>query len=291
MKNTVKNNLLVLRIPLLLGLLIMIGFSACNDDAEEQLTEETIIEETAFAANVFTDLEYDVEEALAIMMPAGGRVQIGERLGECVEKNLDEPEDGGFPKVITLIFSGDCEYPNGRNKRGTIQITISGPGFEIGSEVKVEFLDFYVNNHQIEGTRVRIRSGEYQWTSAFENGKLITPEGDVFTREANHVHTIIAGMETIARFDNVVEITGSANGIGPNGMAYSKTITVPLISARDCPWIKAGVIVTLAGEQERMLDFGDGTCDNEALLTIDGESETITMDCKVKRKVRWWRRR
>jgi hypothetical protein len=73
-----------------------------------------------------------------------------------------------------------------------------------------------------------------------------------------------------------------------NGKIFSKTITYPLTKTGACRFITEGT-VTFArnGEKFAELDYGDGTCDDVATITKDGETRQITIG---RRLWRIWRR-
>jgi hypothetical protein len=286
MKNATEKKSFLLRLAIMTGLGFVLSISSCNDDSSE-FDEETILEETAFAENVFTDITNDAE-AMSNLVVEGGRMNTGEEsFPTCVTRTLQQPEEGNFPKVVTINYAPDCEFTYGRQKEGTLEITLTGHLDETGSQMIIKYIDFYINGYKIEGTHIRTRNSPVECGFVLENGKITTPEGKEFTRSANRVRTMTAGMETIITSDDEFETTGSSSGFLPSGVSYSKTITTPLVSARNCPWIKSGVVETITENQNRLLDFGDGECDNLAVLTVNGESEEITMDFRMKhRKIR-----
>jgi len=78
--------------------------------------------------------------------------------------------------------------------------------------------------------------------------------------------------------DDVYEITGDGNGTTRNDIDYTLEISTPLRVQLDCRWITEGIItLTPEGYQDRVLDYGDGECDNKARVTIGEYDETITL--------------
>ena len=69
-----------------------------------------------------------------------------------------------------------------------------------------------------------------------------------------------------------------ANGVNRNGKAYDIKITKPLIKRFGCSYIESGIVeLTPEGLSTRTIDYGDGTCDNKAKLTINGNSFDFTL--------------
>ena len=63
------------------------------------------------------------------------------------------------------------------------------------------------------------------------------------------------------------------------------TITTPLIKAAGCFFITEGVEeIAPAGKSTRTVDYGDGTCDDIANVTVDGETTEITIGSLRKKR-------
>ena len=271
----------------LVSVILMFGLAACSDTDDSSVDPESVLEETAFTENVFTELKSDVDAAVDISGLSNGRFGRGFGRGDCATRTVEEPEEGGYPKVITIEYTDDCDNGHGMSKSGKIIITLTDSVNVVGAQIIQTFEDFYVNGNLIEGTRTRTIVSETVYTTTLEGGKITTEDGDVFTREATRTFEMIAGMDTEERSDDVFEITGSASGVSSEGVTYSKTITEALVKSKDCPWITSGVIETEADGVTSTLDFGDGDCDNVATITNeDGTEEEITMDFRIKRRHR-----
>ncbi|MBX2842959.1 MAG: hypothetical protein KTR26_14405 [Flammeovirgaceae bacterium] len=285
MKNSkiMKNQLMNFK-SIIAALIFSVALISCQNEGDN-LSSDEVLDATAFSENAFNDLSYDIDDATVDIEFSNGRRGIGFK--DCATRNIEEPEEGGYPKTITIEFGEDCTNPAGHSKSGKIIIILTGAKDEVGSQKIVEFEDFYVNDNKVEGKRTITYLGDYTYSIVMEGGKITTPEGEVITREANKERKMIEGMDTEIRSDNVFQITGTASG-SAEGTSYSKEITTPLISSLNCPWIKSGVIETTIGETIATLDFGDGTCDNLAVRTVDGESEEIEMDFRIRRRV--WKR-
>src|SRR5690606_39417748 len=66
-------------------------------------------------------------------------------------------------------------------------------------------------------------------------------------------------------------LSGSGNGVAFNGTSFNVTITEPLVLNGDCRFITKGKAeVTPSGMSTRTIDFGDGTCDTEVGIVING---------------------
>ena len=87
-----------------------------------------------------------------------------------------------------------------------------------------------------------------------------------------------AGDTTLLIFDDVYSITGSATGVDRNGDPFTANITTALIVKLNCPWITQGTIEIAAGANPTVtLYYGDGTCDNDATVSVNGNTFIIQL--------------
>jgi hypothetical protein len=73
----------------------------------------------------------------------------------------------------------------------------------------------------------------------------------------------------------VVEVFGTANGVNRVGKAFSVNIpqASPLIKHKNCQYIDKGILeLTPEGFKTRTVDFGNGTCDDDATFTVNGST-------------------
>lgn len=184
----------------------------------------------------------------------------------------------------TVTFD-NCTLPNGNVVDGTI--IISGSlNFDTPSHtISYSFVDFHHNNILIEGNRTIVRSLQSTATLAAVHPvanmsidmTVTFPNGNVYHREGNRVRELIEGFGTpMIWADNVFSISGSWTTTFPAGTRTS-TITTPLRVEADCPHIVSGVVNTVGTNNTATLDYGNGDCDNQATLTVNGNTTTITL--------------
>nr|WP_294775447.1 hypothetical protein [uncultured Flavobacterium sp.] len=184
----------------------------------------------------------------------------------------------------TVTFD-NCTLPNGNVIDGTI-IVSGSLNFDTPSHtISYSFVDFHHNDILIEGNRTIVRSFQSTATLAAAHPvanmsidmTLTFPNGNVYHREGNRVREMIEGFDTpMVWADNVFSISGSWTTTFPAGTRTS-TITTPLRVEADCPHIVSGVVTTVGTNNTATLDYGNGDCDNQATLTINGTTTTITL--------------
>jgi hypothetical protein len=63
-----------------------------------------------------------------------------------------------------------------------------------------------------------------------------------------------------------------------NGDTVQANIQTPLLKAVDCQWIKQGsILITPSNKPVRLLDYGNGNCDNQATITVNNIVHNITL--------------
>jgi hypothetical protein len=73
--------------------------------------------------------------------------------------------------------------------------------------------------------------------------------------------------------DDVISITGNSSGKNRLGRTFTTDITSGLIKRSDCKYITSGTLeLTPEGLRTRTVDFGNGTCDDDATFTVNGQT-------------------
>lgn len=73
----------------------------------------------------------------------------------------------------------------------------------------------------------------------------------------------------------VSEVFGTSNGINRQGRAFTVSIpqSTPLIKHKGCQFIDKGIMtLTPEGFKERIVNFGPGTCEDDATFTVNGNT-------------------
>jgi hypothetical protein len=281
-KHTMKKSLFSLAVLFLAVAL----FQSCkkDDSTSANNTDQTTAQDIT-ASNDLTEIaDAEVEDALADNFTAGS----ADDRGGCAQITYAQPQ-GTWPNTITIDYGTGCNQPSGIIVKGKIIVVQSNAITVSGAVRQVTYDNFFVENVQISGNRTLTNAGlnaaGQPYFTKTGSETLTFPDGDVATRNINHVRTMVEGYNTPqVRADNVWQVTGTDTGVNRNGNDYTVTITSPLVRKFTCPWIVSGVITLVVDTKTRTLDFGDGTCERDATLTrADGEVREI----KIRR--RWWR--
>ncbi len=267
----------------LIVLAMMLTMTACKRDKDNTVDVE---EDTYYADDqARMDQSFNDAQTLADQAYETGNVQMKggpSILGACATVTRDTTST---PRKITIDFgTTNCLCNDGRLRRGKIIITYTGKYRDSGSVKTIGFDGYYVNNNQVLGTKTvtnmgRNSSGQLYYNIAVNGMMILNTTGDTVKHVASRVRTWVNGESTTLLSDDEYRITGSGTNTRASGKVVNYNITSALLVALNCNWIKEGTIaITPAGASAaRVLDFGTGTCDDQATISYNGKTRTITL--------------
>jgi hypothetical protein len=187
-----------------------------------------------------------------------------------------------FPKTVIIDFGTGCLGRDGKLRKGKIVSIYTGPMFIPGNKTSTTFVDYSVDSFKIEGTHTvenTSTSNKKEWTVKVIDGKITnTNSGNWKKWRSTKTHTQVEGNGTpLYPLDDVFQITGNASGSNSNGNSWTALITEPLIKKLTCHWIVKGTVRITRNNNVAVLDYGDGSCNNKAVITINGISHNITL--------------
>lgn len=220
----------------------------------------------------------EVEDGATLKSGSSNPCNPGQMVGQCATVTEDSET---FPKNISIDFGTGCTDAHGRVRTGIIHIHLTAEMTELGAVRTVTFENFHINEMQITGSRITTNTG------ATESGQpifsrvvdvQITRPAGTFHRQFSGQVTWMSGFDTEACGDNVFSETGSGSVTRPNGVTVTRTITSPLIVDQTCGYITAGEVEMNTPQGTASINFGNGSCDDQAVLTRpNGTTETITL--------------
>jgi hypothetical protein len=255
---------------------VVLSISACRKEKEENTFDNENLNQESVSSMVEKSIS-DEEDALSLRSGSGG-CGINWPVASCAVVTEDSET---FPKTITVDYGDGCIDLHGRTKSGKIFIHLTDELINIGATRTVTFENYFINSIQIEGSRTTTNLGPNSSDQPTFNRIIdvaITSNGSTFQRDCIETITWISGFETDECGDNVLSIDGYGSITRPNGVVVPRNITTPLTVDFSCGYITYGVIQVVAPLGTFTVNYGDGTCDDAALLTRpNGETETITL--------------
>lgn len=221
-----------------------------------------------------------------------GRTSSVDSVPSCVTVTIIPQQAGLYPKTITIDFGSGCLSHN-HLRSGKIKIVYTGRLITAGSSATTTFDNYKIDSVLVEGTHkitnttaTTAGSNQRQFTIDVTDAKLTKPNGSYSQWNAHRVNTQIEGNGTVGPGDDIFKVTGSARGkVKREDHIYlwDSEITEPIIKKFSCNWISKGrvrvVRVGLAANSPWVatLDYGTGTCDDQATVTINGVVRQITL--------------
>ena len=268
----------------------IILFTACSKkDSSEDSTDKTTAV-TLSAADVTAESMYDdafnevmtVNEDNGLMSqanPGSDHVASGiNSINGCATVTISA---GVFPKTVTFDYGASgCTGIFGITRKGKIIYTISDKFRNAGAVISVTFESYNVNGYILAGTYSITNNGGgngLNISTLVTGGKLTYPDGKYYnyTGTKTLVHT--GGTTTPTVADDEYSITGGNTLSSSDGNTLTATTKTVLLKKNSCRNIVSGTIEIVYNSIKGLLDYGTGTCDNTATITVDSNTQAITL--------------
>lgn len=190
-------------------------------------------------------------------------------------------------KTITVNFGAtNCYCNDERFRRGALIISFTGKYRDSLTVITVTPQNYFVNDNQVTGSKTITNKGHnaanhlvYEINA---NIQVIKANGGgTISWQGNRQREWITGESTLTWADDIYSITGSSSGSASNGNSFSSVITSPLIRNMSIGcrrhFTQGKIEHTPGGKATRYIDYGIGICDNQATVTINGNTYTITL--------------
>jgi hypothetical protein len=186
-----------------------------------------------------------------------------------------------WTRTVDFGTSG-CAMPNGNILKG--KIIISGLlDFTAPYVLHYSFENFYHNENLVQGNRTVTRTFATSTNSSTAhpihmidiNMTVTFPNGDIYTRVGTRTRECIANYGNGVWGDNVYVFYGTVTTTKPSGAQHTNTIleATPLRIDMSCTFkIISGIISITRPNHSAVINYGDGSCDNNATIAIDNGS-------------------
>jgi hypothetical protein len=288
-----------------IALATVISVSSCKKDNNSTTNTDTsdakaygMTDSSTVADNVYSDVlvnafigEADNESVWSIKSSNHERVGTNSTSSTtananfgCAVYSFDDSVPGEYPKVLTVDFGTGCTSLDGVARSGKIIYTFAtGPLLSPGSAVSVQFVGYAVNGYGISGTYSIANNSSDQagivFATQVTNGIITYPNESTYHYSGSRTYTQTGGLSTPLDFtDDVYSFTGNSSFSSSDGTTLVCNVTTPLTWSFQCAHITAGILAFTYDENIKgTVDFGDGTCDDSALLKIGSYTKTITL--------------
>jgi hypothetical protein len=276
----------ILKITFLFAIILFASCTKDNNDLANAFTTEDL-QTNAKLDQVANDLSDIIDDQYFTENPAGKTIAPTESnlLPPCVTVTRTFTSTT-WTRTINFGTTG-CAMPNGAILRGIIRVSGVLPYSTSNYVITYTFDGFRYNDFLVQGNRTITRSlgtSTYQVNThpicVMDMNMTFTNSRGIFTRVGTRTRECIEGYTTAIWTDNVYVITGNWTTTFPNGNVHSNAIsnTTPLRVRLNCDYrVVSGVVNITRPNHSAVLDYGAGTCDNLATISIDGGTPvTIT---------------
>jgi hypothetical protein len=286
-KNNLNMKIKQFTLGLALVALVSASFlSSCRKkEKEEKDTDTAGAADQALASSAVNDLTSISDEAATTYSISSFKTaETNAVLSSCATITFDTL---AAAKTITVNFgSTNCLCNDGRNRRGILNIAFTGRYRDSLTLVTVTPVNYFVNDNQVTGSKTIKNKGHnaahhlvYEISA---NINIIKASGGgTISWQSNRQREWTSGESTLTWLDDVYSISGNANGTTSNGNSFTSVITSPLIRNMSfgCRrhFIQGSLEHTPGGKATRYIDFGNGACDDQATVTINGTTYNITL--------------
>jgi hypothetical protein len=259
-------------------------YSCSKDDSPDNATPpEDLTAQELTAARIQSDLVFDDVSSEVLQVTLNGTTGAASTTSAACATVTISPQDlTTWPKTITIDYgSTGCVGINGWVRKGKISYTLTKLPRETGAVVNVSFDNYFVNGYKLEGSYSITNNGSadanLNITTRLVNGKITYPDGKWYTRTSTINWQQVAGSATASVLDDEFNVTGEAvikSSANNELITSSKT---PLLRKVTCGNFVSGQLNVAYNGIAGVLDFGGGTCDKKATLSLGTRNYEVTL--------------
>jgi hypothetical protein len=186
--------------------------------------------------------------------------------------------------VITVDFGTGCTDLAGNVRAGKLIFTYTGWRFQPGSTVVTTTDNYTINGIKLTGTRTLTNvSGSTtaapRFNAVLANGVATFPDGRTATRESNLTWSWVKGESPGGINDQlIIDQSSTASGTTRAGRSYTVSLQKELVYTRYCGIAVSGIKkYELDGGKEIIIDYGNGTCDKNITVTVNGTTRNLSI--------------
>jgi hypothetical protein len=262
---------------LVLGLTLSLFILSCSK--EDASSTEAFDSEQARTSveidNITDDVSTIVENQIDIQTTIGGKMtDIPENFLPSCATITTVITANTWVRTIDFGTEG-CVMPNGNVLKGMIIITKTVNSTPLTRTFSITFDEFYINAKLIEGNKTIVRTLTtvapiHPISTMTMNITVTFPNGNAYVRTGSRVSEMVEGFGTPIWNDNIFKVTGNWSTTRPN-WSQTTTITAPLFFRMNCQYrLVRGVIQIVRNSNTAIINYGQGTCDNQATISING---------------------
>ena len=251
------------------------SFNSCQKSEDSKIDDESVLSilETQ-TDEVLSDVDIVVNEAIK-QYSSLKRSESAIFYEDCPVIKKDSTK-----KVMTIDFGSSCTGKDGKIRSGKIIVT--SESFRANPSVRDKTFDnYYVDEKKIDGSVVKTilkdTANNIRTATIHEDITISFPDSEVSAHRTADLTRQYYLNETGNENDQVIS-WGTTEFTRTNGVIVTKNIVAenPLVYSATCNHIVSGLVsFTNSKNISWTIDYGNGDCDDKAILTKNGISKEI----------------
>lgn len=246
--------------------------------AEEEIAD---LKTTATADEDISAARFGGHKMKGGMGIGGSHLFFGRHFPNCATVTVS---GDGFPKEIVIEYGEGCTGRRGLEKRGTITIQMSDTILVAGATYTITTENLTVGERSMERTATVTnegQNGDGNWVISSVSSSTTSFERDgenyVIVREKSVTNEWMSGFDTPEIEDDQLVRNGTGTITVNDELKFNRIVS-DLHIDRSCMYPLSGTVEITKDGEALNIDYGDGECDNIAVVTKDGESEEIELN-------------
>ena len=263
----------------LLSMILTLFLVVSCTESETEMLQRTLsneeIQMSVKAENLSADVNNIIEQDDIIeRFAAKGESSTS---GICATREVEKTDSG---RTVMLDFGDGCTGDNGKEYSGKIKIVYTRT--RAGYSKEITFDSFTINGNVFTGGKsikwVKENGNKNPESTITKDVTITLTGGEVLTRKGTRIREKTAGILTKRRGDDVYAISGSWESVNRNGVVRTALVKTNLTRKYVCKYVVSGVIEVSKDGVKATIDFGDGSCDNKAMVTdANGDTKEISL--------------
>jgi hypothetical protein len=225
------------------------------------------------------DIEREIEHALI----ATGTTK---NLPLYISLNSDSTDQD----TLIINFGKENYLHLGHLKRGEIISIYDKFIYNSDAQISTTFNNFYINNNLIQG-KMQLKNNGYnqngfsEFSLTVDSMSMFTNNGSIDMLSGNYIKELVSGYNTQYQYlDNIYKITGNALGNSSNNNNFSIEISDSLnlnfscFESSSCVVTGGTSMLIPDGYEERIINYGDNTCDCDINAIIGEDVHPIIIN-------------
>lgn len=262
---------------------LFVAFS-CSDDENEA----TAIDTTPTNAELTLAAQVDIAEDASFSVVDNAYIEniqetrsavLNSFFTDCTTITVSPNGDGSGNVLVD--FGDGCTLNNGALVSGQVMLDYTTVQNE-SRTITYVYDNFTYNGNEVSGggtvNRILENANGNPQSDLTASITVYFPTQDVTaTRDANRTREWIEGVGSGTWTDNVFSVTGNWDTSFSSGFTRSGEVTEALRREATCPHFVSGTLAISQNNINGVLNYGDGTCDNIAVVTIGNQDFTIQL--------------